>query len=94
MPRKIWITKYAFTMGIVATQPSARWNNEVVTPCGYVWVSWKGGSNGVAMFRLGRDAHCTEAEAKARVLAMIAAKRKTLAAQLAKLAELEAAHRV
>lgn len=87
----MWITKYALTKGIIKTRPSARWNNEVVTPCRHVWVVWRSGLNAVAMFRLGRDAHHTEMEAKARVKEMIVAKRRALAKQLAKLDELEAA---
>jgi hypothetical protein len=80
----VFVTKYALTGGIVQTTVcnSTMFASSII-------VSWPGGMNGVATF--GRDGIFLDLEAaQARVREMVAAKRKSLAKQMAKLDKIEA----
>lgn len=83
---KVWVTKYALTTGVVVTTGevcSTRTDGSMLS------VKWPGSlGNRLTLFGLGVDWHKTEESAKARVLAMIEAKRKSIQRSLAKLDEL------
>lgn len=80
---KVWITAYALTRGIIECTQRGVGDLD-----GSIVVEWAGGLNGEARFR-GHDWRPTKDAAERRMLSMIAAKRKSIAKQLAKLDKLE-----
>lgn len=75
--KSLWISKYALTDGVKA----ADWDGRV-SAGGYVEPA---GHSAWAMFKLGKDAHETEADARKEAEAMRLAKIASLKKQLAKL---------
>lgn len=77
MTHKLYITKYALSEGVVARERLSTDSD------GWARVSWPGGFNNEAWFRIGKDAHETKADAEnafenMRASAMRSAERKLL----------------
>lgn len=80
---KFWITKYAFTKGVVVCMGDVGDRNPNM-----VVVEWEGGLNGENCF-YGEDWHRSSGGAESHFLKMIENKRKSLVKQLKKLDILE-----
>lgn len=88
--RKVYVTQYALTRGIIEATIDEEWTARVnarVGDSGYVDVLWPGGMNGRAVFS-GTEWSPTLEEAQASVREMVAVKLKSLEKQRVRLEKL------